>query len=365
MKIAFLDDADLDYTPQTPYDAPLGGTQSAAAYLSAALAERGHAVTLINNTASPGACRGVDTRDRGAARPEILNGFDALVVLTRPAGRALRRMGVTVPLISWQHKAAAAGGVAGLADPVERSAWNAVVYVSQQQRQTFRDRFGLDGEVLRNAVSPATLEIPLRPQSFLDRGEDPALIYASAPGRGLDTLLIAFAAIREALPAATLRICAHKGTEAPSEARDEYRAYYALARTLPGVTVTGAVSQSALAQAFSQADIMAYPTTFMETSCIVAMEAAAAGCLFAATDHGPLRETLAGYGVFTPLVNSRPALCSNFADLVVEAVRSARAGPEAFNRRRLEQAAMFRQTHSWSARAAEWEDLLEGVRARA
>ena len=39
MRIAFLDTNELDYTADTPYRQPLGGSQSAICYLAAELAQ--------------------------------------------------------------------------------------------------------------------------------------------------------------------------------------------------------------------------------------------------------------------------------------------------------------------------------------
>ena len=249
--------------------------------------------------------------------------------------------------------------MAGFAAPDEQAAWSDFVFVSDRQRQSFRTRFGIDGAVLRNAASPGVLDTPLSPACFLDRGEDPVLIYASGPTHGLDLLLIAFASIRERLPGARLLICADNRLYQKNGASDPSATLYALARALPGVELVGSLSQTALGAQFARADILAYPTNFVETSCIAAIEAASAGCLFAGTDYGALRETLAGFGVFIPISGARRQLEQAFADLVITTVEDARANPETFKRRRLEQAAMFRATHSWERRAAEWEAWLE------
>ena len=49
MKIVFFDPVNWDYSPITPFQRPLGGTQSAVCYLSTALAKLGHQVYVINN----------------------------------------------------------------------------------------------------------------------------------------------------------------------------------------------------------------------------------------------------------------------------------------------------------------------------
>ena len=359
MKIAFWNNnPSLDYTADTPFEAPLGGTESAAVYLAVELAARGHAVTFINFTSTPGRYRNVDFPGAAAVSRDMLNSFDAVVVVSRAIGKRIRETGVTVPLVLWQHGSPPNNLAQDLANPAEREAWTAVAYVSDHQRKGFVDRFGLDGVVLRNAASPGAMAAPLRP-SFVERGEDPVLIYASAPGRGLDFALVAFATIREQFPGARFRVLSDQGIYQQGGDKDECGVFYALARSLPGVEFIGSVSQPALGLEFSRADILAYPTSFVETSCIVAMEAAVTGCLVHTTALGALPETMNGFGFLMEDTPSRLIRVRNLAERVTKTVIDARAEPNAFHDRRERQIAWFRATHTWEHRAAEWEAFLQ------
>ena len=360
MKVLFLDDGRLSYTPDTPYQQPLGGAESTLAYLSEAMAARGHEVGLISKApAQDDACRGVKILGPQAATARVMNQYDAVIVATRGIGQLFRKGGVRIPMISWQHQAPTTQWARPFEQLEERDAWSQVVFVSDDQRQAFGRRFGLDGVVIRNAAAPGVINTPFEPSCFLDRDEDPVLIYASGPGHGMELLLTSFAALRERLPGARLLICADEGIYQVSSQEDPYSSVYALARALPGVEFTGAMSQDDLGRQYARADILAYPTNFVETSCIVAIEAAVSGCLFAGTDLGALRETMAGYGVFMTYEDSRTHVSKGFPVLVEQAVRAARADPAAYKQRRAEQSAMFRQTHTWARRAEEWEALLD------
>ena len=73
MRIGLIDLAALDYSPHTPSERPLGGMQSGISYLAIALADRGHDVTLINQTSAPGLYSGVRCLHVGEGfRPEQL-----------------------------------------------------------------------------------------------------------------------------------------------------------------------------------------------------------------------------------------------------------------------------------------------------
>ena len=81
MKLAFLDTTFGDYTPRTVQSAPLGGMQSAACYLTLALARAGADVTLVNGTAMPGAVDGVMCRHHATMPVSLLARHDVLVVM--------------------------------------------------------------------------------------------------------------------------------------------------------------------------------------------------------------------------------------------------------------------------------------------
>ena len=59
MRIAFVDPILWDFTVDTPYERPLGGSHSAMCYLASELARGGHGVSLVNGASAPGAYRGV------------------------------------------------------------------------------------------------------------------------------------------------------------------------------------------------------------------------------------------------------------------------------------------------------------------
>lgn len=81
MKIVFLDRIGWDYTPLTPYERPLGGSQSALCYLAAQLAAKGHDVALVNHVRQPGTYAGVHCpgHDQGYTA-DFLNRFDIVIV---------------------------------------------------------------------------------------------------------------------------------------------------------------------------------------------------------------------------------------------------------------------------------------------
>jgi glycosyltransferase involved in cell wall biosynthesis len=361
MKIAFLDPAPIRYTPETPFSEPLGGTQSAVCYLSMALARRGHDVTLITRSGTGERIAGVTCQaDDPHDLAGQLNAHDVVIVVTSAIGANLRQAGVTTRLVNWQHKTAENQAISRFSEETERKSWSSSVFVSDFQKNSFQTKWGMDGIVLRNAISPAIeAKVPAK-ISFAKRHEDPVLVYASAPGRGLDVLLIAFPTIRKAFPNSKLKVFSDQIMYQILAEKDQYSAYYELARQLPGVEYLGGVSQSELAEQLMDCDIWAYPTIFIETSCIIMMEAAAAGCHILTSNMGALKETAGQFGRVLSTGNSRAGWSGLYAQELISDVERFRRDPEAHQENMDRQMSWFRQNCTWDRRAEEWESWLNG-----
>lgn len=356
MHIFFLDPGGRGYDPQTPFREPLGGTQSAVAYLSGALARLGVRVSLLNNSESERIVDGVHILANGAAAGAVARTADLVVVVSTAVGRRVRGLvSPDVPMVFWCHLPADQPSVASLADSAELDCWSAFVMVSQWQVENYLKTFALRREktaVIGNAVSPVFSRIAPQPGWF-ETGEAPTLVYTSVPYRGLDVLLSAYALIRSSISDVRLKV--FSGMKLYGETGpDPFRHLYALARLLPGSEYGGVVSQSELANALAGAAVFSYPCTFAESACIAAMEGMALGAEPITSDLGALSETLAGFGRTTPYSGSNIDLIHAFADTVIEALTEARQNPIAAAARRAAQIAWVREHYDWDARARRW-----------
>jgi len=358
MRIAFYDTSNLYYSPETPYIQPLGGTQSAACYLAAALADQGLDVTLVSKSGNGEIVRGVYCWSRTYFNTaDSFDNFDIVVALTSAIGGQLRTAGVKTKLVNWQHKTPFVQSLSRFEQPSERSAWDGVVYVSEWQRNEFDKKFGLPGSVIRNATSTAGRYDSFgAKRTFIERGDDPVIVYASAPGRGLDLILLSMPTIRSLVPNATLKVFSDQAMYQNSQ-NDEFEPYYNMAKSLPGVDYYGTVSQVRLAEELFSADLWVYPTIFVETSCIVMMEAALAGCSLIASDIGALKETGLGYCEMLKSVSGRAELCTEVANSVLDIVEKARNNPIAFKEKIEIQRNSFKESN-WNVRALEWNKYL-------
>jgi glycosyltransferase involved in cell wall biosynthesis len=368
MKIAFFDAINWDYTPLTPLERPLGGSQSAVVYLARELAARGHGVTLFNNTSSPGFHAGIECPGISAGMTaDRLNGFDVAVVLNSATGQRFRGAGVTAPLVLWSQHAADQAAVAALAAAEERLAWDGFFLVSEWQASGYAASFGIRPEritIMRNAVAPAFQTLERRAPPFFRTGAAPVLVYTSTPFRGLLILLTAFPAIRAAVPECRLRVYSSMGVYQVPDAADDYRVLYDLTRALPGCEYVGSLPQTALAEAMAEADILAYPNVFAETSCIAVMEAMAAGCLVVSSKLGALPETTAGFGFLMEASSDVIVMAREFAKVVVALIHKAHDQPEQFEEGIRRQRSHVRAAYNWTTRVQEWEQALQRLPRR-
>lgn len=134
------------------------------------------------------------------------------------------------------------------------------------------------------------------------------LVYASSPDRGLLRLLELWPAILSREPGATLKVA--YGWENIDKligaGRRDLAAFKAKVTGLldqPGVEWLGRLGQGDLARLYAESSVWAYPTSFLEVSCISAMEAMAGGAVPVTSAGGALGETIGDAGV---LVSGHP-----------------------------------------------------------
>jgi predicted O-linked N-acetylglucosamine transferase (SPINDLY family)/glycosyltransferase involved in cell wall biosynthesis len=360
VKIAFVDLHRFAYTCDSPYAGPLGGTQSALAYLTAALARRGHRVTVLNAVPEPVSSAGVEFLGRDRLSGAFLNAFDAVVMVSAALGRELREAGVVKPLVLWCHHDIDQPAVDNLRWEDERAAWNAFAMVSRWQAERYATSFGVPPaaqRVLGNAISPAFHEMPEK-RCWLERGTAPILYYTSAPFRGLAVLLDTMPVILGALPGTRLRVYSGAELYGTAASRDGYRTLADRCRATEGVEYVGPVSQKAIAAALVAADVHAYPSTFPETSCIAVMESMAAGSLIVSIRVGAIEETAAGFASLMEAPADANSLAQRYAEHLVRTLDEAARDPAALAARLAAQRRFALENYRWERRAEEWESWL-------
>ena len=361
MRIMFVDLMGLAYDTTTPFSKPMGGTQSAVAYLAKELAALGNEVMVINGVPEPRETDGV----RFASLPcptEEMNSYDVIVLVAASIGQTIRGLGVTRPMILWCHHAPDQSSVQSLTNPDERGSFQGFAMVSHWQAMGYISTFGLEAEnvrILRNAASPmVSAATPKAP--WYDRGTPPTLAYTSTPFRGLDVLLMAFPMIRAKVPEARLRVYSSMGIYGQTKEEDQFTALYELAHVLPGVEYVGPLPQAQLAEALTEVDYLAYPSTFAETSCIAVIEAMTVGAHIISTPLGALPETTSGFATMVDPNLPHPIMfASRYATTVADKILSCKPDEDRITRQN--QIDVAHQVYSWKERAVTWNGWLSEV----
>jgi FkbM family methyltransferase len=368
MRIAFLDPIGWDYDPLTPLGRPLGGTQSAVAYLAAALARRGHEVAILNGAKAPRQIEGVTIAPIEGAPLARLAGLDAVILVSGLPLEALQSLWPLAqsktPLLLWLHSNAETDAARYLTDGRVLASFDRIIGVSRWQAAALSRELGVPAgriQPIGNAVAPP-FEALLSAPPDQPRSPHPTLAYSVTPFRGLDLLLQAWPLILQAIPTAELKIYSSLAMYQVAEAEDPYREIYAACRATPSVDYVGALSQTDLAAALSQAWLFAYPSTYQETFCIGLIEAMAAGCHAVTTDLAALPETAMGHATLVPFEADRSALARRFADAAIDRLNWMAREPDSAAQARIAQRASLAQTMVWRTRALEWETMIASLR---
>jgi tetratricopeptide (TPR) repeat protein len=249
----------------------IGGSEEAVINMARELSSRGFEVEVYCEVDGPGEYPGFGHWYPFEAFGGDEDQFDCVIWWRNPESPIAAGMKSTLSYV-WLHDTpVATQWIPNYGDMIDR-----VFFLSSFHRQLYpwvRDEHAL---VTQNGTDPALWKEP--------KNEPGKLIYSSCPSRGLKFLLRWWSYIKEKAPHASLDIFYGWNVWAQQSARLDPN-FGADFRTIeqmkdqPGITWHGRVGQEELAEAFSRAQIWAYPMSFPEISCITAMKAQIHGCL--------------------------------------------------------------------------------------
>jgi len=180
-------------------------------------------------------------------------------------------------------------------------------------------------------------------------------IYCSAPDRGLIFLLQMWPMIRKFVPDAELHVFygwetfdrTIQQTRDPNMAAFKNTIVQMLAQD--GVVYRGRLPQKELAREQRMAAVWTYQTSFLEVSCITAMEVMASGCVVLSTIAGAIPETVSSGGLLVRGAPSSDAYQNTFTQYAI-ALMTKKDGWDTWSQRGLARASRF----TWLDVAREW-----------
>jgi glycosyltransferase involved in cell wall biosynthesis len=287
MKLAIYNHG-IAFDGSTPFNQPLGGSESSIIYMARELVRCGHQVIVYANCPNPGEYDGVTYRHYH----EFFNHYLAMpwdaVVSFRSFDPFL--LGRIAPrMIFWCGDAFDQPSLKNFEHRSLQENIDLIFCVSGWHRQTFIDTFKLPPDKViatRNGFAPALI------RRNTERAWTGAA-YSSTPFRGLEILLKMFPEMRRECAALSLDV--FSSMKVYGWASDEDRRVFGPlydAANQPGVTLHGSVSQPVLLEHLGKTGLFLYPNTFDETSCMAAIEAQASGCVVVTSARAALNETV-------------------------------------------------------------------------
>lgn len=257
------------------------------------------------------------------------------------------------PTIYWNQLSYDQQAVQFLSEPKNVESINEFVFVSHWQAEQFRNRFNIPG-YKTHVIKNACIGIEQRQDGPRHKVK---LCYTSTPWRGLDVLLNAWELLKP--KNAELHVFSSTkiyGNEFANASESQYQDLYNKCQTLDGVVYRGTLLNDELRNELPTFDILAYPNTFEETSCIAVIEALSAGLRVVTSNLGALPETTEGWARMYPYLASKELHAIKFADVLDDEIRKIKSG-ELDSHLEL-QKQVYAPRWSWDQRINEWTNFL-------
>jgi glycosyltransferase involved in cell wall biosynthesis len=299
MRIGFFAENCLPFHANSLNERPLGGTETGVIRLAEQLCSMGHTVEVFTRFNHQSGHTNQQTNVPKYLSPENIHKsdiFDVLVLVKdyRPARFKLPSKKV----FYWTGDGPEQYINFGVGDQRMIKAINALLTVSEWQADVLCQSSGFPRDkayFLGNGV-----HLPYFEGNPNKSGKK--LFYASSPNRGLTIAYQTFKLVQKEHPDATLHVYAgfdvyNDHTPFTGPLIDQFLALKELLSKDSSIVMHNNLIQKDLAQSIMNCSALFYPNQFVETSCIVALEAQAAGCPVIASNSGGLPETVSDRGI--------------------------------------------------------------------
>lgn len=227
------------------------------------------------------------------------------------------------------------------------------VFVSDWQAEQFRKIFNIPGEktsVIKNAC------IGVKTKTSINNNKKIKICYTSTPWRGLDVLLKSWEILKpQNCELHVFSSCKIYGKDFAAQ-DSQYEFLYDWCKRLPGVVYRGSIPNDELRKELQTFDILAYPNTFEETSCIAVIEALSAGLRVITSSLGALPETTEGWSRMYSYIEDRELHSQKFAEILREEIQLFKSGQ--LNDQLILQSEIYSKRWSWDTRINDWLNLL-------
>lgn len=375
MTIGFINLSATIFEVTTPYDLPLGGSESSLCYLAKELAKKNHRVFLFGHYQKEFIKKNVYHYPQ---KTIVDLGKDLDVLIIENTGQVVAQLkkflNKKTKIIYWIHHDINQPDVLFLKEKELNSLFDLIIFVSHWQKERFLQKFSLEKKklaVLKNCVAPFFEDLFKKNEMIISQKETLSFAYTSTPFRGLSLLVNnIFPEVVKKFPQAKLSVFSSlKGYQRENIHHDkfvgieEYSGLYQAIKKNQSINYLGSIGQRDLAQKLKKIMFLIYPSTFEETSSISVLEGMASGCLVITSDLGALKETTAGFGEVISFTFDPFKYSQKFSQTVFIVLSHLRNNKKNFEKRLRKQVKFIKENYLWKKRASEWEKVFNRLLA--
>lgn len=247
-----------------------------------------------------------------------------------------------------------------LKDKRSRERFSKFVCVSNWQMQAYNMSLGLpyqDSMVLQNAIQPVNI-------NKKEIGDQIRLIYHTTPHRGLELLVPVYDQLyKEFGDKIHLDVYSSFALYGWDQRDDPYKEVFDKCRDHEGITYHGYQPHDIVIEALKSSHIFAYPSVWLETSCLSAIEAMSAKCSVVAPNYGALPETLASFGYSYQWAEDSNEHAKRFAGALKTCINSYLDENTRKSTSTLvdAQKKYIDSIYNWDLRAEQWTEMLKSL----
>ncbi|MDR3134827.1 MAG: glycosyltransferase family 4 protein [Deltaproteobacteria bacterium] len=351
LKIGFFTDG-VPFEGDSLETGALGGAETAFIQMTRAMARLGHEVMAINNCQEPAVHDNVSYHPFRKSLPLLAHkSFDVMVVsrffgfFSLPIKSRLKALWNHDTLDNPQALRAVHDEIDICYVLSEFHRHNYLTRLPQLEERTVVTRNGLDLNLLDRA-SQGARKVPGK------------VIYASRPERGLKPLLEdIWPRLSASRPELRLHLCGYNVSEGMMDKSllGLYDYLSLLAKKDTKIIPLGSLPKAEYYRHLAESELMAYPSTFPEVSCLAVLEAQALGTAVLTSDSYALSESVA---VSDFKVSGRPA-SKDYLDMYVDRALALLGNRDLRERLASQARAKVRSRHNWDLVASEWARIFE------
>ncbi len=232
------------------------------------------------------------------------------------------------------------------------SKFTKLIFVSHWQMQLFINAYRIPWSkcaVLLNAIEP--IPAHTKPTDKI------RLMYYSTPQRGLEILVPVFKELSkkderlELVVASNFKLYGNEARNAP------FLQLFEECKQDPKITYLGTVTYAEIIHHIQQSHILAYPSIWAETSCMVLMEAMSGGLIAVHPDFAALPETAANCTMMYHFHEDRKEHVQIFRKTLEQAIESR----DQLSEKLADQKKYADTMYSWQKRIPQWISFLQGL----